>query len=186
MMKLNEIVPFGRSYEEYKLMFNLTSQDHNKRILGCGDGPASFNAEMREKQHTVISIDPIYKFSKKEIKNRFDAVLDNIIEQINMTPNNWVWTYHRNSKNLRNNRIKVMEQFLLDYEIGKEENRYQEEKLPNLPYKNQEFDLALCSHLLFLYSDILSLDFHLESISKGSGKKCSFCRKDFSYEVTLV
>lgn len=45
-MKLNEVVPWGRNLEEYKLMFNLSEADLNAKILGCADGPASFNAEM--------------------------------------------------------------------------------------------------------------------------------------------
>jgi hypothetical protein len=36
--------------------------------------------------------------------------------------------------------------------------------LPLLPFANGHFDLAVCSHLLFLYSEQLSEDFHLSSI----------------------
>ena len=42
-MKLNEVIPWGRNLEEYKLMFNLSEADLNAKILGCGDGLASFN-----------------------------------------------------------------------------------------------------------------------------------------------
>jgi hypothetical protein len=45
-MNLSEIIPWGRTLAEYKLMFTLSDADLNSRILGCGDGPASFNAEM--------------------------------------------------------------------------------------------------------------------------------------------
>ena len=45
-MKLEKIVPFGRSLDEYKSMFALSDSDSNKKIIGVGDGPASFNAEM--------------------------------------------------------------------------------------------------------------------------------------------
>lgn len=46
-LTLNEIVPWGRSYDEYVAMFGLTESDRQSRILGCGDGPAAFNAESR-------------------------------------------------------------------------------------------------------------------------------------------
>ena len=39
-------------------------------------------------------------------------------------------------------------------------------ELPVLPYKNNELDLALCSHFLFLYSEQLSFDFHVSSIKE--------------------
>jgi len=45
-MQLSEIIPLGRSYEEYVTMFAFSATDSRKRILGCGDGPASFNAEL--------------------------------------------------------------------------------------------------------------------------------------------
>ena len=45
-MKLEQVVPWGRSLAEYRAMFALSEADLQRRILGCGDGPASFNAEM--------------------------------------------------------------------------------------------------------------------------------------------
>lgn len=68
-MKLNEVVPWGRTLQEYKLMFNLSEIDLNKKILGCGDGLASFNAEMTELGYSVVSIDPIYEFSGNKIRH---------------------------------------------------------------------------------------------------------------------
>ncbi|WNN90803.1 hypothetical protein [Gloeocapsopsis dulcis] len=59
-MKLNEVVPWGRTLEEYKLMFNLSEADLNTKIFGCGDGLASFNAEMTQLGYSVVSVDPIY------------------------------------------------------------------------------------------------------------------------------
>ncbi len=58
-MKLTEVIPWGRSFDEYRLMFALSERDLVGRILGCGDGPASFNAEATAEGHSVISCDPI-------------------------------------------------------------------------------------------------------------------------------
>lgn len=41
---LDKVVPWGRSYEEYISMFDLSEADLQLRILGCGDGPAGFNS----------------------------------------------------------------------------------------------------------------------------------------------
>lgn len=43
--ELDDIVPWGRSFEEYRRMFALSPDDLTGRLLGCGDGPASFNME---------------------------------------------------------------------------------------------------------------------------------------------
>ncbi|GFE69186.1 SAM-dependent methyltransferase [Chroococcus sp. FPU101] len=164
VVKLDQIVPFGRTFDEYSKIFNLSDADFKKAILGVGDGPASFNAEAKRKGIKVTSIDPIYQFNKNEIKQRFDAVVDNIIEQVKNTPNDWVWTYHQSPDGLKNNRIKALNLFLEDYEQGKQEQRYLTQEVPFLAFQDIQFELALCSHFLFLYSDQLSYEFHLKSL----------------------
>jgi hypothetical protein len=166
VMKLDKVVPFGRSLDEYTKMFNLSAEDLQKRILGVGDGPASFNAEGTAKGYQITSIDPIYQFAGVEIKQRFDAVVDNIIDQIIATPNNWVWSYHKNPQELKASRIKTIENFLVDYQQGKQESRYLAQKLPYLNFAEQTYDLALCSHFLFLYSAHLNQDFHVAAIQE--------------------
>ena len=164
MMILDRVVPFGRSRTEYELMFALTEIDRLKSIIGIGDGPASFNAEMTTSGYQVTSIDPIYQFTSAEIKSRFDACIDGIIEQVRNSPNNWVWSYHKSPDDLRANREKAIALFLKDFDRGKIEGRYLNAELPKLEFQEKQFELALCSHFLFLYSEHLSFEFHLESI----------------------
>ena len=54
---LEKVVPWGRSYEEYLCMFDLSETDLQRRILGCGDGPAGFNAMMKQRGGRVVSFD---------------------------------------------------------------------------------------------------------------------------------
>ena len=51
-------------------MFSLTGKDLAGRILGCGDGPASFDTGATVSRHAVISCDPLYAFSPAEIDVR--------------------------------------------------------------------------------------------------------------------
>lgn len=162
-VELDKVVPFGRSRREYELMFRLSRADLSGRILGCGDGPASFNAEMARDGHHVVSIDPIYAYSGNEIRRRFDETIDDIMAQVKATPDNWTWSYHRDVDDLRRNRCDAMNRFLADYDRGREEGRYLEASLPSLPFSDATFDIALCSHLLFLYSKLLDADFHVDS-----------------------
>ena len=97
---LDQVLPWGRSYDEYVAMFSLRRTDLRKRIAGCGDVPVSFNAEMHRRGLDAVSIDPVYQFDADAIRLRIDLA----------------------------------------------------------------FDIALCSHLLFLYSRQLGLEFHLSSI----------------------
>ena len=61
-------------------------------------------------------------------------------------------------------RSRAMEQFLGDFERGKKEGRYVDQSLPSLRAGDGEFELAPCSHFLFLYSEEFSADFHLAAI----------------------
>lgn len=163
-MKLDEVVPWGRTLEEYQLMFNLTDTDLSKKIIGCGDGPASFNCEMTELGFSVVSIDPIYQFSSEQIKQRVYETYEPIVSQVQQNAHRYVWKNYGDAVGLGRVRLKTMEKFLSDYEVGKQALRYLPLSLPSLGLLDNQFDLCLCSHLLFLYSEQLSLDFHLASI----------------------
>lgn len=165
-MNLTAVVPWGRNLSEYQQMFNLTAAELSLTILGCGDGPASFNAEMTQRGHTVISIDPIYQFSTEQIRDRVAAAYGTIISQLEANHDRYHWTQFRNPEDLGQVRTATMERFFADYEIGKTAGRYRPQSLPNLDFSNQSFDLALCSHFLLLYSDHLSLDFHITAIQE--------------------
>ena len=166
VVKLDKVVPFGRSLNEYTKMFDLSPEDLQQRILGVGDGPASFNAEGTAKGYDITSIDPVYQFDGAGIKQRFDAVVDNIIDQVIATPNNWVWSYHKNPHELKARRIKALELFLQDYQQGKQAGRYLTQELPDLNFADKSYDLALCSHFLFLYSEQCDRDFHMAAIKE--------------------
>ncbi len=158
------MVPWGRTLEEYESMFCLSEEDKRKKILGCGDGPASFNAELTLLGGDITSIDPIYKFSKSQISNRIDEVRPQIMEQMHKNQSNYIWLSIQSSKKLESVRMSAMKNFLSDYDTGKSSNRYIDASLPDLPFSDKEFDLALCSHFLFLYSEHFTESQHLESI----------------------
>jgi hypothetical protein len=164
VMKLDQVVPFGRSLNEYEHMFALSKADLQKRIIGVADGPASFNAELTAKQGSIVSVDPIYALSPEGIQRRFDQVLPNIMHQVEATPDDWVWSYHQSPDQLKERRTQVTRDFVQDFTQAKNSDRYVTGTLPELQFKNGSFDLALCSHFLFLYADQFSLDFHLASI----------------------
>ena len=163
-MKLNDVVPWGRTLAEYKSMLNLSETDLNARILGCGDGPASFNVEMAELGHSVVSIDPVYQFSAEQIEQRVRATYEPVISQVKQNSSNYIWKNFKDADELGKARLNAMEKFLLDYESGKVSGRYLYQSLPSLDFVDDQFELCVCSHLLFLYSEQLSLNFHIASI----------------------
>ena len=163
-MRLEQVVPWGRSFSEYCQMFNLTDADLQSKILDCGGGPASFNADMTQRGASVVSCDPLYQFSVDEIAQRIEQTYPIVIKATEVNRDNFVWTTIESPEKLGQIRIAAMQQFLTDFPLGLKQGRYQHQSLPNLSFDSQQFDLALCSHFLFLYSDQLSFEFHLASI----------------------
>jgi len=163
-MKLENIVPWGRSLNEYKSMFSLTDSDLDKKILGCGDGPASFNSELTESGGNVVSVDPVYQFNTLQIRSRIDEVYPRIMAEMKKNIDDYIWKDIVSIEALGKTRMSSMEAFLDDYETGKKLGRYIEASLPTLPFEDKAFDLALCSHYLFLYSEHVDEALHIDSM----------------------
>ena len=166
IMKLASVVPWGRSLTEYKAMFSLSSYDLNKTILGCADGPASFNAELSKMGGNVISVDPIYQFDAGEIKLRIDEVYSQVIDGASRNRSDYVWKNIPNVETLGKVRMDAMRTFLADYEVAKDTGRYLNASLPVLPFNDGEFEIALCSHYLFLYSEHVNQNQHIMAMKE--------------------
>ncbi|MEB3280907.1 MAG: SAM-dependent methyltransferase [Lyngbya sp.] len=162
--QLSNVIPWGRSFEDYLEMFALTPEELELSILDCAGGPASFNVEMKRLGYRVISCDPVYQFSTTEINQRIQETYSTVIEQLHQNQENYVWENITSPEHLGELRRLAMQRFLEDFPLGKAEERYVTAELPKLPFNSQQFDLALCSHLLFSYSQHFSEDFHIESV----------------------
>ena len=157
-MKLEQVVPWGRSLAEYRAMFALLEQDLQKQILGCGDGPASFNAEMTASgRPTVTSVDPLYAFNAADIARRIAETEQLIMAEVRAHADRFKWSWFENPEELLRARKQAMSLFLEDYERGKRQKRYVAQALPRLAFVADAFELCVCSHLLFLYSEQLPL-----------------------------
>ncbi len=163
---LENVVPWGRNFNEYKLMFQLNESDVSKNIAGFGDGPSCFNYEATQQGYSVTSFDPIYQFSKDELKKRIDDVRITVMQQMRENINNYVWTNIKNLEELENIRMSAMRSFLSDFEKGKQDGRYIYHELPNrLIYADDSFDIGLSSHFLLMYT-VLGYEFHIHSMTE--------------------
>ncbi|HOX37891.1 MAG TPA: methyltransferase domain-containing protein [Candidatus Brocadiia bacterium] len=145
-------------------MFDLTERDLSMRIVSCADGPAAFNAGMRGMGRRVISTDPIYIFNQETIRRRIEETRDDLAAQVRNNTDLYVWREIPTPDDLIRKRMEAMTEFLKDYAESRDEGRYVAAALPNLPFADASFDIALCSHFLFTYSDRLDAGFHIESV----------------------
>lgn len=166
-MDITEVVHWGRDLAEYRQMFALTETDLEKRILGCSDGPACFNAEMTALKHHVVSFDPLYGMSLERIEERIHEGVDfgrSLSQARHDDLFSWNSEGYATIDGVIGRHDTAMHKFLEDFRTEGEGKRYVAGGLPNLPFDDDSFDLALCGHYLFLYSHLLSLQHHLDSI----------------------
>lgn len=161
--QLAEVVPWGRTFDEYVAMFSLDEADRSRSILGCSDGPASFNAEGLARNVKVVSVDPLYQFSVPQIRRRIADTAPAIAGEMRSNAGDFLWHHFKSVDELVAARMHAMQIFLGDLTSGLEQGRYVPAELPELPFFDGTFDLALCSHFLFLYSEHHDTQFHVSA-----------------------
>jgi len=163
---LDEVVPWGRTLEEYVKMFSLSEMDLNKKVASFGDGPASFNYESTVNGHDVISFDIIYQFTKEQIESQIYKTKDIVMRQMKQNMQNYIWSDIIDLADLEETRMGAMRLFLNDFDKGINDGRYIYHELPNkTDYADNAFDIGLSSHFLLMYTG-LGYDFHIQSIDE--------------------
>lgn len=114
----------------------------------------------------IISLDPIYCLSSDEITGRINEAYKILFGQIKENMGDFSWGMFHSPEDYCQVHIDAMKEFLYDYNDGLREGRYIHGSLPTLPFKDGEFDIALCGNLLFVYSQQLSEEFHIQSIKE--------------------
>jgi SAM-dependent methyltransferase len=160
---LEGIVPWGRQFDEYEAFFALECLSPGLRILDVGGGPASFAAEACERGLDVMALDPIYALSREAIEDRFEATALAMRRGIAAASYRFNWKFYGSEDGVHFRRRAALASFLSDFE-RKGIERYVVGALPTLPFNKGAFDLALSSHLLFLYGDELNCEFHIAAM----------------------
>jgi hypothetical protein len=111
----------------------------------------------------VTAVDPIYGLDGKTIESYVDDAKERIGSALAIERERFRWDFYGSPERLFTIREKACDLFLNDYPGGRRAGRYVEGKLPTLEFRSDTFELALCSHFLFLYSDYLDEAFHIQS-----------------------
>lgn len=159
-LNLENIAITGRTFDEYSAFFDLTLEDlKDKKVLDCPSGASSFVATLKHNGIDARGVDIIYEFDKKDIEAQGLKSLGKIYEDTS-----WMDVYkmdfYKSKLNHRIHRENALKTFISDYD----KDSYAFTKLPNLPFKDDSFDIVLSSHLLFVYDDRLNYKFHKDSI----------------------
>lgn len=163
-VELEEVIPWGRSFHEYCRMFDLQPDSLPGSILDCAGGPSSFCAEATRRGNEVVAVDPIYQFSADAIRERLRDVTPRILSMMQEHPDRFVLDQFDTPEEVVEGRHESMEVFLDDLPRGRKEGRYRVGSLLEMEFDDNEFDLALSSHFLFLYDETLSDRFHRRAV----------------------
>jgi hypothetical protein len=170
--EFDQVVFFGRSLEEYVLMFNLELQQlRGSKVLDCCAGPAAFARQGNEWGIEIVACDPLYTRSLEELRAIVDRDAASVSEKQKKTPE-----YFHPELVPTSVRRQAMEIFLQDIQNCADSGRYVTGSLPALPFADQTFDLVLCGNFLFLYSEVgtggmmehsaLSYEFHRRALAE--------------------
>ncbi|MBX3496964.1 MAG: hypothetical protein KF769_12050 [Parvibaculum sp.] len=161
---LDGVVPWGRRFDEYQAFFALDNMAGIGPVLDAGGGPSSFAAEAASAGLRVVAADPIYRFPGEAIAARFEETAVAMREGMARAAYRFNWHYYGSEAAVHRLRREALALFLADFETGKSAGRYVPTALPDLPFADGVFGLALSSHLLFLYGDTLDFDFHVAAM----------------------
>ena len=162
-LDLERIVFIGRTYEEYLDMFSLSEEElQGKKILDCPAGACSFTAVGNKLGLDVTACDIAYYHSDEALENKGLQDIEHAMEHMQKVQNNYKWDYFIDIEGLRQHRLSALQACAKD--MRESNGRYIPVTLPSLPFKDEQFDILLSAHFLFMYADRLDYQFHIETL----------------------
>jgi hypothetical protein len=157
--QLGGLAVTSRPLEAYRDMFLLTDEELVAGpILDCPGGAASFGAELRALGGTAVSVDPGYAADRAELLARARADLDRVVAWHRARPDNFNWGYLVSPNAVDAFFRRGLEEFAADFAL--DGRRYVAASLPDLPFDDGHFRLAVSGFLLFVYPEVFDLDEH--------------------------
>ncbi|WP_372010642.1 class I SAM-dependent methyltransferase [Paenibacillus chitinolyticus] len=155
-----------RNFEEYVRMFDLEPEKlRGKRVLDTGAGASAFTAEASRREIEARAADPLYAMGPSEIEGLGLEEIDRFIAKLTERRHMYNWDFYEGPELLKELRKKSFADFAADYaNPASREEKYAAASLPELPHSEDEFDLVLCSHFLFLYGEQFGPEFHLRAM----------------------
>ncbi|GAF64641.1 hypothetical protein BTS2_1534 [Bacillus sp. TS-2] len=164
-LNLDRIVFIGRTYEEYLKIFSLSIDDlKGKRVLDCPAGACSFTAIAKQLGLNATAGDIAYSFLAEELETKGLNDINHVTEHMKKITRQYKWDYFKDLEELKQHRIKALKEFIKDLQNNRES--YIPVTLPSLPFKDEQFDITLSAHFLFMYSDKLDFAFHQKVIDE--------------------
>jgi SAM-dependent methyltransferase len=151
-------------------MFGLTARDlATASVLDCCAGGASFAAELAAERGgvpgaRVVAVDPVYATDRLDLATRVEAALHDGDRIIEAHADRFEWNWYGTPERRKTIRRAAAHRFLSDF--AAHPGRYLAAALPRLPFPVGSFDLVLCSHALFTWSDRFDAAWHRAALDE--------------------
>ena len=153
----------SRAYDEYVAFFALEPEQLvGRRVLDCSAGAASFVARANRMGIEAVAADPAYQLAGDKLAEVAAAGLRDGNAIAARHPGRFTWEWYGSVQARERMRARALAEFVLDF--NEHRDRYVTASLPTLPFPDGDFDVALCSHLLFTWADQLGLEWHLAAL----------------------
>lgn len=148
----------SRSLAEYRAMFDLDEGALAGRILDCCAGASSFVSEVVDGSADAVAVDPTFAWRRSDLVDEVIAGHDSGNQIIADNDGRFLWDWYGSQERRDDIRRQAARTFLAD--IAERPHRYIAAQLPHLPFADGSFELVLCSHLLFTWSNVFGADYH--------------------------
>jgi hypothetical protein len=152
----------SRSFEEYVAFFDLDADRLPDRVLDCCAGASSFVAGTCARGLDAIAADPVYVNDEQTLTQASTAGATGGSRLIAAHQDRFSYAWYGSAQRRDTMRVTAAEIFR-EHRRGHPE-RYVAASLPALPFADQAFALALCSHLLCTWADHVDEQWHLDSL----------------------
>lgn len=150
----------SRSFTEYVAFFDLDVDDLPRRIVDVSAGASNFVAEAARRGVQALAVDPAYQDMR--MATRLHQSVADGAQLIAAHSDHFVYDWYGTPARRAEMRHTAMEGFISDCQSHPD--RYQAAALPGLPLATGSYDLALCSHLLFTWANVLDELGHLAAL----------------------
>lgn len=164
-LDLQRIVVIGRTFEEYLRMFNLQREElAGRSILDCPAGACSFTAEANRLGAEAVAADIAYCHSAAVLMEKGIQDIEHAMLELEKVQDHFLWNEFKSIGELKQARTEALTASTRDRQQNGE--HYIQAALPKLPFADLSFELTLSAHFLFMYSDRLDYNFHLQSLQE--------------------
>lgn len=143
-------------------MFALGDAELSGSVLDCSAGAAEFVAVAGSRGARAVAVDPAYALPKERLAEQARDDTERGCGIVGQHADRFTWRWYGGPEERDRMRHQALARFVTDRVMCP--GRYVAGQLPQLPFGDAAFDLAVCSHLLFTWADVLGRAWHAAAL----------------------